>query len=57
MTIAMGPAGPDSPRLAKLTTAAMSVLRISREEAIPLRAFADSNQWIPSRGLEILGFI
>jgi predicted transposase YbfD/YdcC len=41
--------------LAKLTTAAVSVLRIFRKEAIPLRAFADHIQWSPRRGLEILG--
>lgn len=41
--------------LARLTTAATTVLRIFRKTPIPLRGFADFIQWNPRLGLEILG--
>lgn len=42
--------------LAHLTTAATCVLRIFRSDPdLPLRAEADHINWIPQRGLEILG--
>ena len=41
--------------LARLTTAATTVLRIFRNTPIPLRGFADFIQWNPRLGLEILG--
>lgn len=41
--------------LAHLTTAATCVLRIFNTTAQPLRAYADSINWTPRLGLEILG--
>jgi len=40
--------------LARLTTAATSVLRIFRQDDTPLRALADYIQWSPYLGLKIL---